>query len=151
MTLGGLPGPGETALFLLPAAGLGSDRVTQPFGALRLGAVESIRYPGRGIPLASGNDYPARPRCTSSSLHAIDFSARDDRTVVIATSLPGHCPIRVRRLTVDGRELTPSRHSLSYFARAPQPGAGSGWRLEIETGDVGAVQVFTPAPGAPAR
>ena len=151
VTLGGLPGPGETALFLLPAAGLGSDRATQRYGALRLGAVESIPYPGRGIPLASGDDYPARPRCATSSVHGIDFSARPDRTVVIATSLPGHCPIRVRRLTVGGRELTPSRHSLSYFARAPQPGAGSDWHLEIETGDVGAVQVFTLAPGAPDR
>jgi hypothetical protein len=151
VTLGGMPGPGEAALFLLPGAGLDNDRSTLRLGTLQLGAVATIPYAGRGIPLASGDHYPARSRCAPPSTHAIDFVAGGDRTVVIATSLPGHCPIRVHRLTVDGLAVTPTRHSLAYFARAPEAGASSKWHLEVETGDVGAVQVFTLAPGAPAR
>ena len=145
VVLGGTPGPGETALFLLPAEELDGDRGTLKFGALRLGAVGSILHPGQGIPLASGNNYPARAACASASIHGIDFAGPPAGTVVIASSLPAHCPIRIQSLTIDGIALTPAQHMLSYFARAPQTDRPSRWHLEIETGDVGAVQVFAVA------
>jgi len=146
VVLGGLPGPGETALFLLSAAELGDDRGTRRFGGLRLGTVGSILYPGQGTSLASGSSYPARKPCAGPSLHSIDFAGGAEGTIVIATSLPASCPIKVQRLTVDGVPVTPTRHLLSYVAHASQPALQSGWHLEIETGNAEAVQVFSPSP-----
>ncbi len=143
VVLGGLPGPGESALYLLSAKALSDERATRPYGALRLGTVESIPYPGRGIAVASGDTYPARPLCAPASVHSIDFTAKSERRIVVATALPAQCPITLRRVTVGGRELVPTRHLLSYFLDAPADGAENEWHLEIETGDIGAMQVFT--------
>lgn len=146
VVLGGTPGPEETALYLLTAAGLDDDPQARRFGALRLGVVDAILQPGQGVALASGRDYPARKGCASASVHDLDFTGTSEGTIVIASSLPAHCPIKILRLTVDGLDVTPARHLLSYFARAPHPAARSQWHLEVETGDVEAVQVFALAP-----
>ena len=143
VTLGGLAGPGEPALYMLSAAALSDRRATQRYGALRLGEVESIPYPGRGIALASGDTYPSRPVCAPASIHNIDFATRNERRVVVATALPAQCPITLRRVTVDGRDVAPRRHLLSYFLDAPADSAENKWHLEVETGDIGALQVFT--------
>jgi len=143
VVLGGLPAPGERALYLLSAAALTDADSAQRYGALRLGTVESIPYPGRGVALASGDAYPARPACAPASVHRIDFTARAEKRIVVATALPTQCPITLRRVTVGGRDVVPTRHLLSYFLDAPAGSTENGWHLEIETGDIGAVQVFT--------
>jgi hypothetical protein len=143
VVLGGLPGLGETALYALQLSGPAEERSAHRYGALRLGAVESILYPGRGIALANGNTYPARPACALATVHPIDFTTRSAGVIVVASAVPGQCPITLRRVTADGREVAPMRHLLSYFLAAPAGDAETEWHLEIETGDIGAVQVFT--------
>jgi hypothetical protein len=49
-------------------------------------------------------------------------------------------------VTADGREVTPTHHLTSYFVESPSGADEALWSLEIETGDIDAVQVF--APGA---
>jgi hypothetical protein len=143
VVLGGAPGPGDTALYMLRADATSGAGVTHRYGALRLGDVESIPVPGRGVEIASGSTYPARPLCAPASLHTIDFAAATTGALVIATALPAQCPITLRRVTANGRDVGATRHLLSYFVDPPEPGAETTWRLEIETGDPGAVQVFT--------
>jgi len=143
VVLGGMPAPGETALYLLSAAAVADTGKTHRYGALRLGTVEYILYPGRGAAIASGDAYPARTVCAPPAAHAIDFTAASGRRIVVATALPAQCPVTLRRVTVDGRDVVPARHLLSYLLDAPSGGAENSWHLEIETGDIGAVQVFT--------
>lgn len=146
VVLGGQPGPDETALYLLPDSELARDSATRRYGAMRLGTVESILYPGKGIALASGIAYPARSECTRSAVgpHRIGFTVAHADTIVVATALPATCPIKMPRVTVDGREVAPTRHLASYFVEAPSSGVETEWKLEIETADIDAVQVFVP-------
>jgi len=141
--LGGAPGPGDAALYMLSADAVSADGATHRYGALRLGDVESMPVPGRGVEIASGSTYPARPSCAPASPHTIDFTAVTAGPLVIATALPAQCPITLRRVTANGRDVEATRHLLSYFVAPPEPGAETKWQLEIETGDPGAVQVFT--------
>jgi len=143
VVLGGAPGPGDEALYMLRADAVGDGSPTRRYGALRLGDVASIPVPGRGVEVASGSTYPARPLCAPASLHTIEFTAATAGALVIATALPAQCPITLRRVTANGRDVEATRHLLSYFVHPPEPGAETKWRLEIETGDPGAVQVFT--------
>jgi hypothetical protein len=149
VTLGGQPEPGEAALFMLPAREIDESTPARAIGALRVGAVGSVLRPGRSIAIASGDDYPARPTCMSTSTHDVDVVAEAARSIVTSSSLAAVCPVTVRRVTVDGQAVTPVRHSLSYYARAPAGVPGRRWHLEIDTGDIGAVQVFTLPSAAP--
>jgi len=143
IVLGGAPAAGEAALYLLSVGAFHGADTASRYGALRLGTIESIPVPGRGVDIASGSTYPARPLCAPASTHTVEFTAATMGTLVVATALPGQCPITLKRVTADGRDVEAARHLLSYFVSPPEPGAETKWRLEIETGDPGAVQVFT--------
>ncbi len=148
VTLGGLVTAGEMALYLLPAADAGLDAATRRFGSLALGRVASTPYPGRGIALIDGGDYATRPGCASVRTHSVDFVTAPQSTVVIAPSLPAHCPIRVVRVSVGGVDLTLASTAALATVLTPTSSA-SEWHLEVETGDVGALQVFTISDSAP--
>jgi len=141
--LGGAPGPGDSALYMLRADAVSGNGATHRYGALRLGDVESIPVPGRGVEIASGDTYPARPLCAPVSRHTFDFTAASAGPLVIATALPAQCPITLRRVTANGRDMKATRHLLSYFVPPPEQGVETKWQLEVETGDPDAVQVFT--------
>src|SRR5262249_31743886 len=74
IVLGGAPAPGETALYLLSADAFDRTDPAHRYGALRLGTVESIPVPGRGVEIASGSTYPARPPCAPAATHAVEFT-----------------------------------------------------------------------------
>src|SRR4030095_2326636 len=97
VVLGGSPAPGEKALYLLSAAALPAADSAQRYGALRLGAVESIPYPGRDVALASGDAYPARPACAPASVHGIDFTAKQEQRIVLCTALCSACSLTLMR------------------------------------------------------
>jgi len=147
--LGGEPKRGEAALFALPAREIDEQTPAQPIGALRVGTVASVLRAGRPVAIASGDEYPARETCMSTATHDIAIVADGARSIVISSSLAAVCPIKIRRITVDREAVTPVRRSLSYFARAPAGAPGREWRLEIDTGDISAVHVFTLPSASP--
>ena len=146
--LGGPVTAGETALYLLPAADAGLDAADATIRQLALGRVASTPYPGRGIALIDGGDYATRPGCASVRMHSVDFVTAPQSTIVIAPSLPAHCPIRVVRVAAGGIDLALA--STSALATVlTSTSSASEWHLEVETGDVGALQVFTIGRGPP--
>lgn len=141
VVIGGLPGPGEHAFFLLQRAALAPRVALRDFGGFGFGRVAEVLVPNPALPLARGDDYPSRKGCGDASVHRFAFETRDAATLVIANGLAITCPMRIVRLERDGASVEPATFADSAFAGAPAGPAR--WTLAVETAAPEAVQVFT--------
>lgn len=150
VVIGGTPGPGDRAMFLLPREMLEPRAALREFGGFGLGRVASIQVPGAPIGLARGDVYPARVLCGPPATHELAFATANAGTLVVANGLPITCPMRVVSLSRDGGAVPWQASGDSTWTRAPH--ASSRWSLVVETAAPHAVQVFTvaaPRDGAP--
>ena len=144
VVIGGTPGAGDRAMFLLPREMLEPRAALREFGGFGWGRVDTLLVAGPAIPLARGDDYPARSGCGTPAPRTFTFETTRAATLVIANGLPITCPMRVVLLQRDGAPVAPAVAGDSSWVRAPATPAR--WSLVVEIGEPGAVQVFTVAP-----
>ena len=144
VVIGGTPGPGDRAYFLVQRSALEPRAALRDFGGFGFGRVEDVLLEQPAIPLARGEDYPARRDCGPPATHAFGFATRRAATIVIANGLAITCPMRVVRVERDGTPVDTRAAGDAVWVRAPATPAT--WRLVVETAAPQAVQVFTVAP-----
>jgi len=141
VVIGGVPGPGERAYFLLQRDALEPRMALRDFGGFGFGRVDEVLVPGPALPLARGEDYPSRKGCGEAVRHTFEFETRRAATLVVASGLAITCPARVVRLERDGIPVDVSMAADSAWVRAPDGRAR--WTLTVDTGAPEALQVFT--------
>ena len=143
VVIGGAPGPGERAYFLLQRDALEPGMALRDFGGFGFGRVDEVLVPRPALPLARGEDYPSRRGCATATRHDFAFATHRAATLAIASGLAITCPMRVLRLERDGVPVEVSMAADSAWTRAPDGPAR--WALTVETGAPEALQVFTVA------
>lgn len=143
VVIGGAAGPGERAVYLVQRDALVPGEALHEFGGFGFGDVDEVLVPQPSIPLARGEDYPARKECGPPSPHRFDFTTSHAGTLVIASGLAITCPMRVASLERDGVAVDPGSAGDVSWVRAPD--APARWKLVVETAAPEAVQVFTIA------
>ena len=144
VVIGGTPGAGEHALFLVPRAALEPRAALRDLGGFGVGRVDEVLIGQPSIPLARGEDYPFRRGCGPPSMHAFDVTTRRAATLVIANGLAITCPMRIVSLERDGEPVVVRSAGDVAWTRIPE--AQAQWRLVVETAAPQAVQVFAVAP-----
>lgn len=143
VVIGGVPGPGEHAFFLVQRDALEPGAAPGRFGGFGFGRVDEVLVAQPSIPLARGEDYPARKECGSAAQHAFEFSTRHGGTLVIANGAALTCPMRIVDLEREGSSVVPGSAGDVSWSRTPD--APTRWKLVVETAAPDAVQVFTIA------
>lgn len=144
VVIGGVPGPGESALFLVQQDALASAATLRDFGGYGFGRVDEVLVARPAIPLARGEDYPARKECGPAAMHEFEFATAREATLVIANGFAITCPMRVVSLERDGSPVVPGSAGDVVWTRVPSDAAR--WKLVVETAAPDALQVFTIAP-----
>ena len=143
IALGGVEG-GGAPWYLVHADSVPAGAVATHYGAFALGRVAQVHAPARPLPIAQGDEYPARRACGPPQPVSVSFTARGPGTLVVSNALPTSCPLKVTRIARDGAPARPATRLDSTVVAIP-PGESS-WEVEASTGEPHALQVFTIAP-----
>jgi hypothetical protein len=106
--------------------------------------VDEVLVARPAIPLARGEDFPARKGCGPAAMHTLEFATAREATLVIANGFAITCPMRVVTLERDGSPVAPGNAGDVVWTRVPSSPAR--WRLVVETAAPDALRVFTIAP-----